>query len=75
MADGDFVGATDGSWVFVGVGNRAEFDKIKLPVEDRGESRRWEPRVGQDCRARGVCRVSFQHWIKYRGEICAPRDI
>ncbi len=37
MADGNFVGVSTGTYIFVGVGGRAEFDKIDRPCQDRGE--------------------------------------
>ena len=70
MRDGDFVGVTTGNYIFVGVGSRGEFDKIKRPREDRGESEDGNHVLVKTVEQDGT-NVVFQHWIKHRGKVCA----
>ena len=63
MSDGDFAGVTLGRWIYVGVGSRAEFDKIERSYQDDGE------RDGNHVLVKTVeqdgVHVAFQHWIKW----------
>jgi hypothetical protein len=70
MSDGDFVGVTTGCYIFVGVGSRDEFDKIKRPCEDRGENEEGNHVLVKTVEE-GDARVVFQHWIKLRGKAAA----
>jgi hypothetical protein len=70
MRDGDFVGVTTRSYIFVGVGSRDEFDKIKRPFEDRGENEEGNHVLVKTVEQDGV-HVVFQHWIKHRGKAAA----
>jgi hypothetical protein len=66
----DFMGVTLGNLIYVGIGSRAEFDKIERQCEDRGESEEGNHVLVKTVEQEGV-RVIFQHWIKLRGKAAA----
>lgn len=65
----DFVGVATETTIFVGVGSRAEFNKIALPFADRGELDGNHVLVKSV--EQGALTVIFQHWIKHRRKACA----
>jgi hypothetical protein len=74
MSDGDFVGVTTGTSIFVGVGSRVEFDKIERQCEDRGENEEGNHVLVKTVEQEGV-RVIFQHRIKLRGKVCDEESL
>lgn len=64
FAPKDFVGVPDPTYVFVGIADRAKFDKIAMPFHDHGESERGHVLTKTvECPRTNVS-VVFQHWIK-----------
>jgi hypothetical protein len=60
-----FVGVPTPTLVYVGVANRADFDKIQLPLHDAGENERGHVLVKTLGEFDGThVTVIFQHWLK-----------
>jgi len=61
----EFVGVTTPTLIYVGVKDRADFDKIALPLHDNGPNERGHVLVKTLGNFDGVkTTVIFQHWTK-----------
>lgn len=61
----EFVGVTTPTLIYIGVKDRADFDKIASPLHDAGENERGHvlvKRIG-DLDGKNVT-IIFQHWLK-----------
>ena len=61
----DFIGVLpNGEYVFVGMASREDFDKIALPVIDRGENENGHVLI-KTVDSNGIS-IVFQYWLKSR---------
>ncbi len=61
----EFVGVTTPTLIYIGVKDRADFDKIALPLQDHGAGPNGHvlsKRLGEF--TRGTPTIVFQHWLK-----------
>lgn len=61
----EYVGVTTPTLIYIGIKDRAEFDKIALPLHDAGENERGHVLVKRlgECDGTSVT-IIFQHWLK-----------
>jgi hypothetical protein len=62
VSAGDFVGIADAKMIYVGIADRAAFDKIDLAPLDHGDGPRGHV-ITKRLEDAGVT-VVFQHWLK-----------
>jgi hypothetical protein len=60
----DFVGIATPTVIYIGVRDRAQFDKIASPLEDRGETENGHVLIKQVGEFGKGVTVIFQHWVK-----------